>query len=101
MENCRARRISTALAGSMPCSANAPASTANVNLMRIWILPAAVDLLFLPAAADAVRLPADIGVDRQRADFRPLRALGIEAVELVDRALEQVIALVMLDQHHR
>ena len=57
-----------------------------------------VDLLEI---FDPVRLPADIGVDRQRADFRALGTLGIKPVELVDGAPEQVVALVMLDQHHR
>src|SRR5450759_579797 len=50
---------------------------------------------------DAVRLAADVGVDRQRAELGALFALGVEPVELIDGALEQVVALVMLDQHHR
>src|SRR3954466_13742050 len=50
---------------------------------------------------DPVRLAADVGMDRQRADFRARLALGVEPVELVDGALQEIIALVMLDQHHR
>src|SRR5581483_3222581 len=46
---------------------------------------------------DPMRLPADVGVDRERHDLRALGALGIEPVELVDGALEQIVALVMLD----
>src|SRR6266542_3408435 len=45
---------------------------------------------------DPVRLAADVGVDRERHDLRALLALGVEPVELVDRALEQILALVML-----
>jgi hypothetical protein len=47
-----------------------------------------------------MRLPADVGMNRQRADFCALRAFGIEPVELVDRAPEQIVTLVMLNQHH-
>src|SRR5665213_2606326 len=50
---------------------------------------------------DPVRLAADVRMDRQRAELRARLALGIKPVELVDGALEQIVALVMLDQHHR
>src|SRR5215471_14833950 len=49
-----------------------------------------VDLL---EVFDPVRLPADVGVYRQGAEFGALCALGVEPVELVDRALEQIVAL--------
>src|SRR5512136_291631 len=132
MENCRARRISAAVACDMPCSASAPAIAYKIILVRMWLLPAVVDLcgrLDLGNAAvpvedllavpvqhalvlvhvvvdlleifDSVRLPADVGVDRQRAELRALRALGIEPVELINATLEQIVALVMLNQHHR
>src|SRR5262249_60470592 len=57
-----------------------------------------VDLL---EVFDPMRLPADVGMNRQSADFCALRAFGVEPVELVDRALEQIVTLVMLNQHHR
>src|SRR6476620_11778378 len=57
-----------------------------------------IDLL---EVLNPVRLPADVGVDRQRADFRALRAFSVKPIELVDGALEQIVALVVLDQHHR
>src|ERR1700733_7486134 len=50
---------------------------------------------------DPERLAGDVGMDRQRQDFRPIRALGIEPIETVNRALEQMIALMMLHHHHR
>src|SRR3954463_7964124 len=49
---------------------------------------------------DPVRLPADVGMDRQHADFRAFLALGVEPVELIDGAFQEIVALVMLDQHH-
>src|SRR5215471_15190433 len=48
---------------------------------------------------DAVRLAADIGVDRQRHDLGAALALGIETIELIDRALGEILALVVLDDH--
>src|SRR5579883_3666153 len=50
---------------------------------------------------DSMRLTADIGVDRERHDLGPRRTLGIETFELIDGAFEQVVALVMLHDHHR
>src|SRR5262249_21741056 len=48
---------------------------------------------------DAVRLAADIGVDRQRHDLGAMLSLGVEAIELIDRALGEILALVMLNDH--
>ncbi len=50
---------------------------------------------------DPVRLAADVGMDRQRHDFGAVFAFSVEPVELIDRAAEQIIALVMLHDHHR
>src|SRR6185437_5641380 len=50
---------------------------------------------------DAMRLATDIGVDRKGEDFDALFALGVEPVELVDRALQKIVALMMLHDHHR
>jgi hypothetical protein len=40
--------------------------------------------------SDAVRLPADVGVNRDRHDFRPLGALAVEPLEAVDTALREI-----------
>src|SRR5262245_41408962 len=48
-----------------------------------------------------MRLSTNVGMNCQRADFRALRAFGVEAVKLIDRTLQQIVAFVMLDQHHR
>ena len=48
-----------------------------------------------------MRLAAQIGINRQRQNFRALFAFGVEAVELIDSALEQVVGLVVGDRHHR
>ena len=50
---------------------------------------------------DPVRLAADVGMDRQRHDLGAVAAFGVEPVELIDRALEQIVALVVLHDHHR
>src|SRR6516165_9200840 len=46
---------------------------------------------------DAVRLAADIGMDRQRHDLGAALSLGVEAIELIDRALGEVLALAVLN----
>src|SRR3979411_702763 len=56
-----------------------------------------VDLLEI---FDPVRLPADIGVDRQRHDLRAVLAFVIQPVELILGAPQQVLALVVLHDHH-
>ena len=65
---------------------------------RLELVDVVVDRLEI---LDPERLSADVGVDRDRHDFRPIPALFIQPVEAVDRALEHMIALVMLHQHHR
>ena len=40
-------------------------------------------------------------MDRERHDLGALLSLRVEPIELVDRALEQIIALVVLHDHHR
>ena len=40
-------------------------------------------------------------MDGERQDFGALLALGVEPVELIDGAAHQIVALVMLDHHHR
>ena len=45
--------------------------------------------------------PADIGVDRDRHDFRPLGAFAVEPLEAVDAALREIGRFMMLDEHHR
>src|SRR6185503_13661024 len=50
---------------------------------------------------DAMRLAADVGMDRKRHDLGPALSLGIEPVELIDRAPSEIVALVVLDDHHR
>ncbi len=46
-------------------------------------------------------LPADVGVDRQRHDLGTVLALGVKPIELINRAPRQIIAFVMLHDHHR
>src|SRR3569832_751322 len=46
-----------------------------------------VDLLEI---LDPVRLAADVGMDSDGAELRPRLALGVEPVELVDGALQEV-----------
>ncbi len=46
-------------------------------------------------------LAADIGVDCERHDFRPLLAFLVETIELVDCALQQIAAFMVLHDHHR
>src|SRR5579863_187019 len=50
---------------------------------------------------DPERLAGNVGVDRNRYDLRPFPALRVEPVETVDGALEQMIAAMVLHQHHR
>src|SRR5262245_26055789 len=45
---------------------------------------------------DAVRLAADIGMDRQRHDLGAVLSLGIETIELIDRALGEILALLVM-----
>ena len=48
-----------------------------------------------------MRLAADVRVNGERDEFGAMFALGIEPVELVLHQIEQIIAVVVLHQHHR
>src|SRR5262245_21598811 len=50
---------------------------------------------------DSVRLAADVGMDGERHDLGALLALEVKAVELVDGALKEMLALMVLHDHHR
>src|SRR5262245_34379972 len=50
-------------------------------------------------ALEAVLLAADIAVNPQLHDLGAALALGIETIELIDRALGEIFALVVLDDH--
>src|SRR5271156_6826550 len=50
---------------------------------------------------DPMRLAADVRVNSKGEDFRPLPAFSVKPVELIDGAAHQILALVMLDDHHR
>src|SRR6185437_13762853 len=50
---------------------------------------------------EPVRRAHDVGVDDERHHASGCLGIGVELVELVDRAVAVLARLVMLDQHHR
>src|SRR5688500_987727 len=50
---------------------------------------------------DPVRHAGVVGMDGQRHHARLMRALGIQAIEVIDAAAEPLVRRVMLDDHHR